>query len=315
MKMRNRIYRKTDGAVLFANLLGTKEAEDAYHKINLGGFGRIRSFQNFQMHIDTGLVVQRKFVRLNSDGKKSSNYSSQVFQVGGCPLRCRYCFVDSKNLNGTNPNSRFFLPADIVQMFLTVWPDIRNLDISGGSPDLCPEFVFELLREIELSGLYGKITVWVESNLDMLYYSRLPKEMIRYIAAFPNLRFLCSIKGWDNASVRFNTRYLTSFDKQIEGLKFLNLWHIPLSLYLTFIGDRIPELDDIINLYSVLNEIHNEIPERCIPLYIKRFHAQGDTGEWVTSTYYGQERAAKYWDKLISGNCSTAAIYAPALTG
>lgn len=299
MSIRDSVYKASDGSALFANLLNTKEATDSYHEVNHEGFGRIRNFKHFLFHIETDVMERRKFLRLNEVGKWSNQFQSQVFQIGVCPLRCRYCFVDKENLDGTNPQSAFLKPVDVIQMFLESWPNIRNLDISGGSPDLCPEFLFKLLSEIERVDLKGRITIWVESNLDVNYYSKMSKNVIEYIATFPNFHLLCSLKGWDSTSVTYNTRNMMSFDQQLEGLRFFCQHHFPLSVYLVFIGHKIADSKEVASLYSQLKHISFELPERCIPLYIKKFHAQGNLGDKFINTYDDQKRAASWWDEKI----------------
>lgn len=299
MLMRDNVYRESDGSALFANLLGTKEAEDSYHQINHGGFGRVRNFKNFLFHVETDIRERRKFFRLNAAGEWCSQFQSQVFQIGICTLKCWYCFVDRENLDGTNPYSAYLKPKDILQMFLESWPNIRNLDISGGSPDLCPEFVLELLCEIERAGLKEKITIWVESNLDVNYYCKLPRKKIEYMAAFPNFHLLCSLKGWDSPSVAFNTRNTASFDQQLDGLRFFYQHNFSLSVYLVFVGKTIANNKEVTELFNQLKRISRKLPEQCIPIYIKKFHAQGNVGNSLSKTYDDQKRAARWWDQQI----------------
>lgn len=299
MTVRDNVYKESDGSALFANLLNTKEAIDSYHQINHEGFGRIRNFKYFSFHIKTDILDRRRFLRLNEAGKWCNQFQSQVFQIGVCPLRCRYCFVDKENLDGTNPYSKFLKPIEVLQMFLESWPNVRNLDLSGGSPDLCPEFLFELLTEIERANLKGKMTIWVESNLDINYYSKLSRNKLEYIVTFPNFHLLCSLKGWDSSSVAYNTRNTTSFDLQLEGLHFFHQQNFPFSVYLVFIGHKIADNQEVAALYSQLKRISCELPERCIPLYIKKFHAQGKSGSEFTNTYDEQKRAANWWDAQI----------------
>lgn len=299
MSVRDHVYRVSDGAVLFANLLDTQEAADSCHQINHGGFGRIRIFKNFSFHIETDILERRKFFRLSSEGEWCDQFQTQVFQIGVCPFRCRYCFVDRENLDGTNPNSSFFKPTDILQMFLESWPNICNLDLSGGSPDLCPEFLFELLTEIERINLKGKVTIWVESNLDIRYYSKFPLDKINYISTFPNFHLLCSLKGWNTSSVAYNTRNTASFDKQLDGLGFFIQHNFPLSVYLVFIGQKIADYNEVVTLFQQLYHISHELPEYCVPLYIKKFHAQRECGYQFLNTYDDQRRAATWWDEQI----------------
>lgn len=305
MLTRDKFYRENERAVLFANILETKEAEDFYHCVNHDGFGRIREFTKFSMHIETELIKHRKFIRINGEGRWSEQYLSQVFQIGVCPLRCRYCFVDRQNLDGTNKNSVFLQPEDIIGMFLETWPDIRNLDLSGGSPDLFPEFLFGLLHEIERVGLKGKITIWSESNLDTRFYSRLSKGMMNYIITFPYFHLLCSLKGWDSESVLYNTQNTMNFEEQVKGIEFFCRKHFPISVYLVFIGNRVATLEDIRKLYVRLKNIDMRLPEWCIPLYIKKFSAQAMEGNLYKDTYGEQKKAAEWWDTLIVNNPST----------
>ena len=70
-------------------------------------------------------------------------------------------------------------------------------------------------------------------------------------------------------------------------------------MYLVFVGKIIANNEDVTELYKQLKRISCKLPEQCIPIYIKKFHAQGKVGNSLSKTYDDQKRAARWWDQQI----------------
>ena len=284
--------------VLFANLLDTAESKDQYHRINCEGFGRIRSFSNFSMHLESDVLSKRKFNRL---GSTAGSYTSQVFQVAMCDLHCWYCFVDKSNRNGSNMSSKYLSANELLDLCIDNGEYPKNIDISGGSPDLVPEFVLWILEAVEQRGLKGKISIWVDSNLNSKYYETcLSKPDLEYISNFPNFRFLCSLKGWNEESAYFNSGMTGTFQQQLDCLRFFVEHKMNLYLYVTLISSKIPTEKDLRKLFDLLYDIDKDLPTYTIPLGIKPFHAVTDKAKRnILGSWSSQINCAKIWDTIL----------------
>lgn len=298
MDIVERAIKLEEKQALFANLLGTNEAKDQYHRINCNGFGRVRSFSNFSMHLQSDVLPRRKFNRL---GSINGIYSSQVFQVAVCDLHCWYCFVDKSNRSGASVTSRYMSPAELLDLCCEdgKYPD--NIDISGGSPDLVPEFTIWMLEEIEKRGLKGKISVWVDSNLNGEYYEKcLSNSDLHYISQFPGFKFLCSLKGWNEESAYFNSGLRGVFRQQIECLEFFSKNGMNLYIYLTLLSSNFPSEEDLRKLFAQLYAINRDLPTYTIPLGIKPFHAVSENAKAsLLNAWKMQIECANMWDSIM----------------
>ena len=94
----------------------------------------------------------------------------------------------------------------MVDMFLEENKEPFIIDLSGGQPDLAPEWCLWTMEELEKRKLRGKVFVWLDDNLltmDIMekYLSR---EQIRYMAEYPKHSRACCFKGYNNQSFHFN---------------------------------------------------------------------------------------------------------------
>lgn len=176
-------------------------------------------------------------------------------------------------MNGLNRNSKFFSAKELVDMYLSLDVPPKNIDISGGSPDLVPEFIYWFLKELENRGLMGKVSIWVDSNLEYEHFRTLSPDVVSYIAEFPNIMFLCSLKGWDEESASLNARSKNVFKNQIKGIEFLIKSKIPFYFYLTFVSVNSKITPDIKELFRILYCIDRSVPLRAIVLKVSSFSA------------------------------------------
>jgi uncharacterized Fe-S cluster-containing radical SAM superfamily protein len=269
--LRERLIDRDNKKVLISNLDDSVEAKDNYTIINCNGYGRIRVFKNFSLHLFDNNLFHKPLFR---NYPPSNEFRSQVFQIAGCNWRCWYCYVDFKLLDGDYSNSRFFRSNELIDLFLSdaKHPDI--IDLSGGQPDLVPEWLLWFLEAIEKKGLMGKVYIWSDDNLSSFFlWEYLTKKEIDYISKFPLYSKIGCIKGYNEESFCFNTGAKSNdFENQFSILSKLIESGFDMYSYITFTTPSILNLDmDIDVLVKKLIRIHPLLPLRIIPLKISKF--------------------------------------------
>jgi len=270
-QMRERLIDKNNKKVLISNLNNSLEAEDKYTITNCLGYGRTRVFKNFTLHLFDNVLFHKPLYR---NYPPKPEFKTQVFQVAGCNWRCWYCYVDFKLLNGDNKYSDFFSADELIDLFLSEsdHPDI--IDLSGGQPDLVPEWILWFLEAIDRKGLKGKVHIWSPDNLSNYFlWKYLTNQEINFIAKFPLYSKIGCIKGYNQESFRFNTGAKSSdFEDQFIILSRLIESGFDMVSYITLTTPSIENLDkDIEDLVKRLISIHPLMPLRIIPLKITLF--------------------------------------------
>ena len=198
----------------------------------------------------------------------------QVFQNAACNWRCWYCFVDFKLLAASRAHSDFLSAEELVEKYLQVEDRPSVIDLSGGQPDLVPEWVLWMLQALEDRGLDRKVLLWSDDNLSNDYFWRyLDADQIAYIASRRNYARVCCFKGFDEASFSFNTQADPAlFKEQFTLFKRLLASGIDLYAYATLTGPDPSGVNKRVREFlDALQSIHPNLPLRTIPLEIKAF--------------------------------------------
>ncbi|OIK38745.1 hypothetical protein [Citrobacter portucalensis] len=271
--LRNKLIDFDSERILISKIEGSIQANDEYTKINCNGYGRLRVFSKLGLHfnnIESKKVSELKCL-LNDEICRT-----QVFQLAGCDFGCWYCFVDSSLLRA-DPNKSIWMSAkDILDLALLEPIKPSVIDLSGGQPELVPEWCYWVMRKIENRGLLGELTVWTDDNLSCdFFWSKLNAEQRAYISKFPgHYRTVC-IKGFDEKSFSFNSGAPhICFEKQLLILEKLIRENISLEIYITMLDVPRPIVeatDAIDNLIDRLIRISPNLPFRVIPLRISSF--------------------------------------------
>jgi len=51
--------------------------------------------------------------------------------------------------------------------------DIKLIDLSGGNPELTPEWIFQMMQSLEKRELHDKTYLWSDDTLTMINYAEL----------------------------------------------------------------------------------------------------------------------------------------------
>jgi uncharacterized Fe-S cluster-containing radical SAM superfamily protein len=244
-----------------------------------------------------------------------SELRSQAFQLAGCNWRCWYCYVDDALLNGLVARGEYVTASALLDLYLEVPNHPAVIDLTGGQPDLVPEWALWVLQEIDRRGLRGRVLVWQDDNLSSeLMWTLLSAEQISFMSAFEGHSRVGCFKGFDPQSFSYNTSAPAElFDRQFAVFRRLLKNGFDVYAYATFTcpsghctKDRIHEFVDR------LQDIHPLLPLRTIPLKIRPFSAtQARMRPGQETTFDEQQRAGEFWDEELRNRFSSQQLLLP----
>src|SRR5437867_5484801 len=91
---------------------------------------------------------------------KTDILRAQVFQNAACNWRCWYCYVPYELLAAKEELGEWHTAASLVRRYLEVPDRPAVIDLTGGQPDLTPEWVAWVLEELRRRGLDRAVYVW-----------------------------------------------------------------------------------------------------------------------------------------------------------
>ncbi|OWP61667.1 hypothetical protein CDA63_18155 [Hymenobacter amundsenii] len=262
--------------VLMTQFADSKQSQDITLSYNCQGFGRIHHFRRSIPGAGfpaNPLPIDPASQALGLPAQEMMQ--AQVFQNAVCSWRCWYCFVDYNLLDG-NPRHSAFLSADeLIDLYLAEDKQCPIIDLSGGQPDLVPEWLLWVVDALRRRGLEHKVYLWSDDNLsnDYLWEALNPDEL-RRIATYPMYGRVGCFKGFDADSFAFNTRANPElFAKQFQVMRRLVETGLDVYGYVTLTSDNdqyIPR--KVAEFVSRLqDEVHPNFPLRTIPLPIITF--------------------------------------------
>jgi hypothetical protein len=186
----------------------------------------------------------------------------------------------------------------------------KVFDLSGGQPDLTPEWIPWMMRQLRARGLEKSLYLWSDDNLSNDYFWRfLEGRDIDLIRGYCNYGKACCFKGFNSGSFAFNTGAAPElFERQFE----LCGRHVGVGLdlyaYATF---TTPIKDGIGHEMKVfvdrLQRVHPNLPLRTVPLQIRRFSPTKDRMKPLhEDAIRNQEEAIKFWNQEIQTRFSPA---------
>lgn len=271
--IRQVVYKKLDKSFLISNLNESLEAEDNYTLLNCNGFGRIRKYHKFKLHLGNSFLPVKPLFRTLL--KTSLPFKTQVFQMMGCKWRCWYCFVDYKLLGLNKKNGQYFTTNELIELYIDNSINETNIiDLSGGQPDLIPEWSLSFAQSIDRYELTEKVHLWLDDSLSSFnLWNKLSKKDIDYLSSFPLHSRVCCLKGYNENSFIYNTNATQKdYNNQFNILDKLVKDGFDLYVYVTLTTPSTCEIKkDIEKLIEKLIKIHPLLPLRTIPLKIAPF--------------------------------------------
>jgi uncharacterized Fe-S cluster-containing radical SAM superfamily protein len=260
--------------ILVTNYIGTEQEKDLSEPPNCKGFGRIR---HFKRATTTGwprnpLPIDPASQSL-SLGKLDS-LRAQVFQNAACAWRCWYCFVPYSLLSGDSKEAAWLSAEEIVDLYLAETDRPLMIDLTGGSPDLTPEWVIWMMQALIKRGIEDQVFLWSDDNLSTDYLWRyVSPEDLQLMREYRNYGRVACFKGFDDQSFAFNTKANSSdFDKQFEIMRRLISTGLDCYAYATFTTDDARGIAGRMKSFvDRLQQIDEQLPLRTVPLRIEAF--------------------------------------------
>lgn len=285
--------------LLVTDFRGTEQERDLTEPANCGGYGRVRHFRRATaagwppnpLPIDPA-------ARALGLGPVDA-IRAQVFQNAVCNWRCWYCFVDFKLLAANRKHSAWLTAAELVDLYLAEPDRPRVIDLTGGQPDLTPEWVPWMMAALRERGLDREVYLWSDDNLSNDYFWRHLSEADRdLVAAYPMYGRVSCFKGFDPESFSFNTKAAPGlFDRQFELMARLVGSGIDVYAYATLttptdagVGDKVRRFVDR------LQAVDERLPLRTVPLEVRVFTpVRGRMDEEKHRAIDNQQRAIEAW--------------------
>jgi uncharacterized Fe-S cluster-containing radical SAM superfamily protein len=311
LRMRARGIRRDERLLRITNFRGSEQEQDFTLPANCDGFGRVRHFRRA-----TSPGWPRNPLPIDPAARalgleQPDELEAQVFQNAVCNWRCWYCFVDFELLSGRDDHSAWLSPEQLVELYVAIEDRPPMIDLSGGQPDLVPEWVPWMMRALRAAGLERETYLWSDDNLSNDYLWRhLSTDERELLSTYPNYGKVCCLKGFDAESFAFNTLAAPElFERQLELLERLVAeTAIDLYGYATFtaaneagIAIGMPRLLDRLQAIDPL------LPLRVIPLEVGAFTpARGRMRGGHERALVVQQAAVAAWDTELSTRFSVA---------
>lgn len=246
--------------ILITKFTGSQQENDLTEPPNCGGLGRIRHFRRSAspgwptnpLPIDPALKALGH--------AETETLSAQLFQNAVCNWRCWYCYVPYLLLSGDLASSQWLSAAELMDLYLNESDRPSVIVLSGGQPDLTPEWIPWMMEEIKARRLENSVYLWSDDNLSNDFFWRYLSDKERAMMAdYPCYGRVCCFKGFDAESFSFNTQAEPEmFDRQFMLMERLLTTGMDLYAYVTLTCVNTKEIDtkmaDFIDRLQALEE-------------------------------------------------------------
>ena len=184
--------------ILVTNFLGSDQEPDLTEPANCGGLGRIRHFKRTTSQGWPSNPLPIEPARKALGAPPVDSLRAQVFQNAVCNWRCWYCFVPFNLLSANPEHSQWVTARELIDLYLEQPGRPAVIDLTGGQPDLTPEWVPWMIREIQTRGLENDVYLWSDDNLSTDYFWRyLRDDDIELLRDAKNYGRVACFKGFD----------------------------------------------------------------------------------------------------------------------
>ena len=273
-KLRLAGFDSENRSLLITNFDGTVQEKDLSEPPNCDGLGRIRHFRRRGTAgwPENPLPIDPACKALGLP--RMDMIRAQVFQNAICSWRCWYCFVPFELLKANKRNAEWLSPQRMIDLYITQPQRPSVIDLTGGQPDLVPEWVVWVMEELQRRQLADKVFLWSDDNLSNDYFWEILSEKQRStIRDFKNYARVGCFKGFDGRSFAFNTGASPDlFKRQFQTVRRFIEVGIDLYCYVTLTSDvQKGVADGIKRFVDRLQEIDENVPLRTVPLEIRLF--------------------------------------------
>jgi len=309
LRYREAAVNLQDEKLLITNFSGSGQEQDLKSPPNCRGYGRIRHF-----HLNTSEYWPENPLPIEPARKSlalppTDTICAQVFQNAVCNWRCWYCYVPFDLLSANHKQSNWLSVGQLLDYYLEQQNPPQIIDLSGGQPDLIPEWVPWFMSELVSRELDSQVYLWSDDNLSNDYFWKyLKRSDIELIRSYKNYGRVCCFKGFDEESFSFNTcAEPTLYDRQFNLMKKILTLEIDVYAYVTLTTPNSTDLENkIARFMDRLQNIDRLLPLKTIPLEITLFSpVQPRMNQNTNSAMYNQHTAIKFWNKELDNRFSS----------
>lgn len=302
--MRDRIIDVAARRILITDFRGSAQERDLTVPANCGGVGRIRHFRRSTAPgwPPNPLPIDPACRALGLP--RVDTLEAQVFQNAACNWRCWYCFVPFNRLSGDESRSVWLTADELIERYLAEPSRPRIIDLTGGQPDLVPEWTPWMMDALEARGLADQIYLWSDDNLSNDYFFRYLSDAARArVADYRRYGRVGCFKGFNQTSFAFNTQAEPRlFDRQFEVMGRLIESGLDMYAYVTLTSPEARSIrDDMARFVDRLQGLDERLPLRTVPLRIEQFTPMLDRmGITHRDALNNQEQAIEIWNAEIA---------------
>lgn len=310
--LRDKAINVIEQKILVTNLLNSEQEKDLSEPANCNGFGRIRHFRlrngaDWAINPLPIYPAQRALRLPFSDIMRA-----QVFQNAVCNWRCWYCFVDFKLLSGNRKFSDYLDCSTLLDLYQRQENPPLIIDLTGGQPDLTPEWIPWMMQELQNRHLESSVYLWSDDNLSNDYFWRyLSKEQISLISDYRMYGRVCCFKGIDEASFSHNTgANPAEYSNQFLLWERLLKTGIDLYSYITLPANSKTDFSTTIKrFFDKIQKIDENYILRIVPLKIQKFSPViSRIKDLENDLLIGQELAITAWNEELHSRFSSDAL-------
>lgn len=290
--------------VLLTRFTGSEQERDLSLPSNCDGFGRIHHFKRDQGTDWPANPLPIDPAAHHLGLETIDTIRAQVFQNAVCSWRCWYCFVDFKLLAGDSKYSEFKSVSQLIDCYLSQENRPPIIDLSGGQPDLVPEWLLWFADELQRRKLSSSVYLWSDDNLSNDYLWRHLKETeIQRLASYSNYGRVGCFKGFDEESFSFNTKAEPElFNRQFGLMRRLVNAGFDVYGYGTFTSPHSNLVHRRMSnfLDRLQEEIHPNFPLRLVPLKIVEYSPTSyRMNDRTTASLAAQYDAINAWNEEL----------------
>ncbi len=295
--------------LLITNFHNTEQEKDLTEPPNCAGFGRIR---HFRRETNTGwpsnpLPIDPVCKALGLP--YADTLRAQVFQNAVCNWRCWYCFVPFNLLSANRKHSDRLSPTQLIDLYLDQADPPVVIDLTGGQPDLVPEWVPWMMAELRTRGMEQQVYLWSDDNLSNDYFWQFLSDTDReLISSYTNYGRVCCFKGFNAESFAFNTKAEPLlFNRQFDLMDKLLTVGIDLYAYVTFTTPSQKGIvEDMRRFVDRLQKLDENLPLRTVPLEIQMFTpVKRRLNDRMQEALQNQHIAVEAWQKELESRYSS----------
>jgi uncharacterized Fe-S cluster-containing radical SAM superfamily protein len=289
--------------LLVTRFSGSDQEGDLSEPPNCGGVGRLRHFRRTTRPGWPSNPLPIDPARHALGLPQQDEILAQAFQNAICDWRCWYCFVPFELLSANPRHSEWITADELVERYMEDGRRAPMIDLTGGQPDLTPEWTLWMAEALVSRGLAESVYLWVDDNLSGDYHWRyLEARDIETINSYPKYGRVGCFKGFDTRSFSFNTNAEESlFERQFQIFRRHFLSGVDCYAYVTLTTPDVDNLQSRMSSFvDSLQAISDNLPLRTVPLEIEEWGPVANrlTGERERSLILQQDAVDAWQEEL-----------------